>query len=331
MGAFLVAVLLSFVPGLLYAWVLYWLDRYEKEPSRLLIGVFLWGAIVAVIGALFFGIIFELGIFFLTGSEALTSFAGTAIGAPLVEESLKGLAVFIIFLFFRDEFDSVLDGIVYAGVTALGFAATENVLYLYFQGYLVDGFEGMLTLFFLRVVLGAWGHAFYTVFIGIGFAITRLNRDVLVKLAAPVIGWGIAVFVHGLHNSMVLLLAVPFGLGGLLATLLVDWTGWAMMFFVILWATARERHWLTKYLHEEVQNGIITEKQYQTAVSAWAQSAARFRSIFRGRLGTTRHFYHLCAELAQRKHQLYDLHEVDGTPAKIEELRRELARLSPLV
>jgi hypothetical protein len=39
--------------------------------------------------------------------------------------------VLAVFLFFRNEFDSLLDGIVYGGITALGFAATENVLYLF--------------------------------------------------------------------------------------------------------------------------------------------------------------------------------------------------------
>ena len=46
--------------------------------------------------------------------------------APIIEESLKGLAVLLVFLLFRKEFDSILDGIVYAAITALGFAATEN-------------------------------------------------------------------------------------------------------------------------------------------------------------------------------------------------------------
>ena len=49
--------------------------------------------------------------------------------APLMEETLKGSAVLLLFLFKKDQFDDVLDGIIYAGVTALGFAMVENVEY----------------------------------------------------------------------------------------------------------------------------------------------------------------------------------------------------------
>ena len=41
--ALLAALLLSFVPGFIYATIAYQIDRYEKEPKRLIVGVFLWG------------------------------------------------------------------------------------------------------------------------------------------------------------------------------------------------------------------------------------------------------------------------------------------------
>ncbi len=40
----LLSVALSFGITFLYAVIIYWLDRYEKELKRLLLGVFLWGA-----------------------------------------------------------------------------------------------------------------------------------------------------------------------------------------------------------------------------------------------------------------------------------------------
>ena len=47
----LLSLFFGFVPMLLFAWLIYWLDRYEKEPKVLLGGVFLWGAVVAAGGA----------------------------------------------------------------------------------------------------------------------------------------------------------------------------------------------------------------------------------------------------------------------------------------
>ena len=48
---------------------------------------------------------------------------------------------------------------------------------------------------------------------GIGLAIARLNKNLLVKLGAPLLGFTMAVFAHALHNT-----AVPFltGFGGAL-------------------------------------------------------------------------------------------------------------------
>jgi RsiW-degrading membrane proteinase PrsW (M82 family) len=322
---FLLVVAMSFGPALFYAAIVYWLDRFEKEPLRLLAGAFLWGAVVATIGAIIATTVLQVGLEVFTGNPALAEITGTTLFAPLVEESLKGLAVLIIFLAFPHEFDSVLDGIVYAAITALGFAATENVLYLYFQGYSSEGTTGLVVLFVLRVLLGGWGHAVYTAFIGIGLAVARLRRGWAIKLAAPVLGWGMAVFLHALHNTMATILGAQLGLGGLVATLLVDWMGWGVAFSLVVWAIFRERRWISTYLREEVALGIISADQYRTACSIRAQLAARAR----GR--AARHFYAACAELAQKKHQLATLGEERGNSSHISTLRATLAQQSPLL
>ena len=110
------------------AGIMYWLDRYEKEPKILLGGVFAWGAIVAVVGALLLQIVLGQGVLMLTGSEMIEEAVGSSLFAPVTEEFLKGLAVLLVFLYFHNEFDSILDGIVYASVVAWGFAATEDGL-----------------------------------------------------------------------------------------------------------------------------------------------------------------------------------------------------------
>lgn len=322
----LVIILLSFVPALLYASIVYWLDRYEKEPKRLLIGVFLWGAFVATTGAIIYSVLLEapLSLFL---DEMSADLAGSVLIAPLVEESLKGIAVLLVFLIFRREFDSILDGIVYASITALGFAATENVLYLS-SAFGDDGAGGLLALFVLRVILGGWGHAVYTSWTGIGLALSRISRNGFVKVVAPIAGWCIAVFLHGLHNGMASVLANQ-GLGGLGATLLVDWLGWAVMLIVVVWAIRREQRWNTLYLREELDGRLISADQYRTACSAWAQTQARMSALFAGQYRTTSRFYQICGELAQKKHQFATHGDEGGNRAIIESLRSDLARLAP--
>ncbi|HOT92216.1 MAG TPA: hypothetical protein PLJ78_09370 [Anaerolineae bacterium] len=48
----LLILFLSLGPMLLYAAVLWWFDRYEKEPLALLVAAFVWGAIPSIILAL---------------------------------------------------------------------------------------------------------------------------------------------------------------------------------------------------------------------------------------------------------------------------------------
>ncbi len=324
--AFLTSLFFGFVPMFLFAYILYWLDRYEKEPLPLLVGVFLWGVVVAAGGAYVLNTLFGITVFSVTGSEAASDLATGSISAPLVEEGLKGMAVLLVFLFFRREFDSILDGIIYAGIAALGFAATENVLYIW-RGYSSDGWAGLFTLVFIRVVLVGWQHPFYTAFTGIGLAISRMNRSCLVKIIAPTIGLGLAMFTHSFHNTMA---GIPF-FGDMTCFVgsFLDWVGVAFMFLVIMWANWMEMRTISIQLKEEVQLGLINANQYRTATSALAQFFAKISAISGGNYRATAHFYQVCAELAHKKNQLQKLGDEQGNSLIIEKLRAELANLAP--
>jgi protease PrsW len=203
---------IGYAAALLFAYILYWLDRYEKEPLLLLGGVFLWGAVVAAGSAFLINTTLGLGIYVFTGSNSATDIATGSFIAPLVEETLKGLAVLGVFLVFRREFDSVLDGIIYAGVAALGFAATENTYYIYTCGFQQNSWSGLLMLSLIRVVLVGWQHPFYTAFFGIGLALARLYRNWFIRVFAPIIGLGLAMFTHAFHNTVAAILSGGQGL-----------------------------------------------------------------------------------------------------------------------
>jgi RsiW-degrading membrane proteinase PrsW (M82 family) len=319
------SVLFGFVPMLAFAYGVYWTDRYEKEPISLLGGVFIWGAVIAAGAAFIVNSFLGLGIYLFSGSQAFTELSTASAIAPVIEESLKGMACLLIFLFFRHEFDSILDGIVYAAITAIGFAATENVYYLYTYGFQQNGVSGILYMFFVRVILVGWQHPFYTSFIGIGLAVSRLSRNSLIKIIAPLIGWGVAILTHSIHN---IISTVFQGLESLVIGLIFDWSGWIVMFIFIIWALYREQRWIIAQLGEEVVTGIITPAQYQTACSAWAQTSARLKAFFSGRYRLVDRFYLLTAELAFKKHQASSLGEQEVNLSKIDRMRAELGQLS---
>jgi RsiW-degrading membrane proteinase PrsW (M82 family) len=320
--------IIGFGTALVSASILYWLDRYEKEPLLLLGGVFVWGAVVAAGSAFLVNTVLGLGIYIFTNSEVATDLATGSLVAPLVEETLKGLAVLGVFLLFRKEFDSVLDGIIYAGIAALGFAATENTYYIYSYGFTQNGWSGLLSVTFIRVILVGWQHPFYTAFIGIGLAAARLNQNWFVKIIAPILGLGLGMFTHAFHNTMATFLS---GDQGLVIGPLLDWTSWLFMFGVIIWATWREQRYMKQFLASEVQAGTITPAQYRTATSAWLQTFARTTAIFTGRYFKTDRFYQACGEYAHKRRQYANLGDEGGNVAILQNLDAELARLAPSV
>ena len=322
----LAAFFFGFVPMFLLAAFVNWLDRYEKEPKLLLGAAFLWGVIVAGGGAYVLNTVFGIGLYVLTGSEGAAEFGTTSIIAPIIEEGLKGLAVLAVFYMFRSEFDSILDGIVYASITAMGFAAIENVLYIYRNGFLENGWEGFWTLVVIRVVLLGWMHPFFTAFTGIGIAIARMSRNMLVKIIAVPAGYTVAVLTHAFHNTFSSLIG---GAGGFFVGLLADYLGYAIMLAFIIWMIFHERNLLKKNLRDEVTNGSISQRQYDTAISFF-QTNAHLNALTSGSFGSTRRFYQVLGELAHKKEQLTRVGDERGNTRIIEQLRGELVQLAPM-
>jgi RsiW-degrading membrane proteinase PrsW (M82 family) len=318
----LVSLFFGFVPMFFFAAIVYWVDRYEKEPKILLGATFFWGVVIAAGGAFIINTAFGMGIYIFTGSEGAAEIGTTSIVAPIVEEFLKGLAVAIVFFIFYKEFDSILDGIIYGGIAALGFAATENTLYIYRNGYLEDGWGGLFFLVFIRVIIVGWQHPFYTAFTGIGFAVSRTNKNILIKFIAPLIGFSVAVTTHAFHNTFGGLIG---GFGGLAAGTFVDWIGWTIMLVFIIWMVNHERNLLKTHLWQEVANGLITQAQYQKALSPWNMSTAGLSGK------STARFYQVCGELSHKKEQMKKQGDESGNAVIIEKLRTELATLAPYV
>ena len=318
----------GYFPALLFAYLLIWVDRYEKEPVMLLGVVFIWGAIVAACGAFIINTVLGLGIFIFTNSEVATDIATGSLIAPIVEEILKGIAVLGVFFIFQKEFDSVLDGVIYAGVTALGFAATENSYYIYSYGFIDSGWQGFWKLVFVRVILVGLQHPFYTAFTGIGLAISRLNRNLVIKIGAPLLGISIAMFTHAFHNTLGSILS---GFSGLVIGTLFDWTGWFFMLCFLVWAIFKEKQTMRIYLLEEVEQGHINSYQYRIAISVFAQIQVKFLALFKGSYHSTRRFFQLCGEIAHKRSQFINLGDENGNLPIIQSIQVELARLSPFI
>lgn len=310
----------------LYAWFLYYLDRYEREPLKLLAGMFFWGALIAASGAFVINSISSIGIYLITQNEFVTQLATSTLIAPLVEETLKGLAILIVYILFKPEFDSPLDGIVYAGIAALGFAASENTWYIHQFGYLSNGFQGLMDMSLIRVVLVGWQHPFYTAFTGLGFALGRQAKGNNWQFLFPIIGWFSAVVFHLLHN-LFSVLAAALGKSGQINTIW-DWSGYIGMLILILFLIKREQNWMKTYLMPEKDLGVIGADQYQIACSAWRQSLTNLRSLIKGNSSQVRLYYQKCGDLMHKIRQHDQDLDEPGISQEIERLREELLSLA---
>ena len=321
------SVVLGIGPMVVFSIILTWFDRYEKEPLWLVIGVFLWGLVVAAGSALIINTVFNLTILFAVNDETLANVGTATLIAPPVEETVKGLAVLAVFIYFRNEFDTILDGIIYGGLVGFGFAAAENINYI-FSGYSSPDSGGLMGLFSVaavRIFLIPFLHAFLTGFTGIGFAVARLNRGWLRYLAPPA-GYFTAIILHSIHN----LLSSAGSLACILGSLL-DWIGFIAMFVLILILVWREGSIMREQLREEVAFGTLTPAQYQTACSLVGQIVARWSGLFSSNWLAAGKFYDLCGRLAFKKNELRRVGPEPGLPATIAKLRTDIAALSPQI
>ena len=284
-------VLLAALPTVLYSWLLWRLDRYEREPLHLLAVTFFWGALPALILA----VIGELGLGFLARDHLRAGLDATFI-APLVEEPVKALALIGLFLFVRREFNGVLDGIIYGALIGFGFAMSENVLYFLAHR------EQLVAVWLLRSVAFGFNHAFYTSIVGIALGIVRLDRHRWHGYAILPAGLALAMLVHGVHNA-----SVQAGLVGLCLAWLADSGGVVIVVVVALLALRRERHWIETQLSPEVAAGVIDPGDMLAVYTPPLRFSVELQALWRQGWLQYRHrrrLHHLLVELAFVKHHL---------------------------
>ena len=273
--AFMLGLLTATIPVPLYIVLVLWIDRYEAEPLWMLATAFFWGALIATFFAFLLNTTSAGITYALTRNASAGEAFAAVISAPIVEEAGKAIILFLFFFWKKEEFDGVVDGIVYASMSALGFAMTENILY--YGKAAAEGGSSMLTLtFIIRGFFAPFSHPLFTSLTGIGLGLARQSTNIAVKFLTPVVGLLMAIFMHSIWNG-----SAVFGGGGvfLLTYIVVMVPAFIIILVVIAIALRREGQVVREFLVIDLERGLFTQDEYQQLGSILGRMGSSFNAL----------------------------------------------------
>ena len=293
--ALLLGLITATIPVPIYIALVLWIDRYEAEPLWMLATAFFWGALAAPFFAFLFNTGTATAVAYMADAKAGEAFAAV-VSAPIVEETSKAFILFVFFFAKRDEFDGVIDGIVYAALAALGFAMTENILY--YGRAALGGGDSLTATLIIRGFFAPFSHPLFTSLTGIGLGLSRQSTNIVVKIVTPIVGLLMAIFMHSMWNG-----SAVFGGGAVfvLTYILVMIPAFLIMLVVITFALRREGQVVREYLVIDLDRGFLTQEEYKQLGSILGRMGSSYNAFSRSGVKgwrARRRFNQLASELA---------------------------------
>ena len=177
--------LISLAPVMAIIIFIYWKDKLDKEPKKLLFYSFLMGILSIVVTLI---ISYVINGFSLEHSDDSNyrSLLSCILGIGLVEEFSKFIFVRF-YCYKKDAFNEPFDGITYAVMVSMGFAALENILYVFDNGMSVG---------IARMFTAVPAHAVFAIIMGYYLGVQKIHH----KKYAGIIGLFLAAIIHGLYD-----------------------------------------------------------------------------------------------------------------------------------
>ncbi len=187
---------LAIVPVFVIILFVYIKDKYEKEPARLLVNNFLLGAIVSVIITTLLYIIIEIPLPLKNHDSIFEQFIKAFFVVGLSEEFSK----YIIIRYYsqpNEEYNEPFDGIVYAVMVSMGFAATENIMYV---------LQGGMEVALIRAFTAIPAHATFAILMGYFMGKAKFSKN---RVVLNLTGLFLAVLFHGAYDFFLFIDFVP--------------------------------------------------------------------------------------------------------------------------
>jgi RsiW-degrading membrane proteinase PrsW (M82 family) len=199
-------------------WVLIFLivDRFRPQRPLLWFLALGWGATVAVIVSAEINTWAAGHLNIYGDGDPATQARAAVFVAPFVEEAAKATVLFLLAILVRYRLVSRVSLVSLAGLSAAGFAFTENILYyarvMVYSTRTIDvgDVEAAISdIVWLRGFWTCFGHPLFTMMTGIGVAIAIRAKSKVVRIMAPLAGYLIAAGLHMLFNSQASMLQYP--------------------------------------------------------------------------------------------------------------------------
>ena len=197
----------SLAPVILLLLYLYKRDKYEKEPKKLLAKALIFGALTVL--PVFFIETWLSGYwdnkYNYPANKLLTAAYDSFIVAAFTEELFKFL-VFIIFIWSNKNFNEKFDGIIYAVYISLGFAAIENIMYVFGSGIGTG---------LIRAFTAVPAHTIFGITMGYFLAWAKFNPSkrfiyIALSISVPIALHGFYDFILMSQHNILLLLFIPY-------------------------------------------------------------------------------------------------------------------------
>ncbi|RLD28271.1 MAG: protease PrsW [Bacteroidetes bacterium] len=175
---------------------IYLKDKYEKEPKRILAYTFMLGAVVSVFITTILYLFFDLFLPIPDEFSVLQQFIKAFFVVALIEEFSK----YVVVRYYnqpKKEFNEPFDGIVYAVMVSMGFAAVENIMYVS---------QGGLEVALIRAFTAIPAHATFGVLMGYYMGKAKFSKN---KMKWNLIGLSIAILFHGTYDLFLFINFIP--------------------------------------------------------------------------------------------------------------------------
>ncbi len=311
--------------GAAFWWFTHHIDRYARQPAKLIVVAFLWGSFAATWGMAAHANDAILALYAKIFGQAWAADWGAGLAAPFTEETAKGLGLVLLTALASRFVRTAFDGFILGAFIGLGFQLFEDVVYALNSAgsqFGANQIDAAMTTIVMRMVVGVAAHTLYSAIFCAGLVYLLGRPAEPRRLGRGIALMATAMLLHGLWDSAG---ALAQGKNALLFPLLfaIIVVALVVVFRVFRMTVPRERQFLHDILAPEAEHGVITGDEL-TAVCGNRKARRGFCKAAGTHAERTRNGYVLEA-IADLADALADSRGYDT--GRVEFARSEVARI----